>query len=326
MNSRNITWKKGFRKIPPSILSKITTIVTDSVCVECVKVIKKMDVLSGKYKHLGFEFDDSVLHGQYGIVPDPSNGFASKYNTRTKVIIHKDQEKEQRHYSFEAPNFGDWSKGTHEVERTVWAYPRTILTPLFNSIIIEILEKSDIELKVKFSIDRLISKEDEFFERELLRDLNLLQENVGAVDVFSSATSYDEYLRTSQLDWEIFPVGTREDTIAIIRRKYRNISSNEERIINDRFDILKEFANELITGSGGMQRYFGAKIRDDLVVFENVRYGNALYILQEDWRELTQLSRIELMQKYNNRIIRITHSKNWKAQLRYQLGKLIMQH
>ena len=36
---------------------------------------------------------------------------------------------------------------------------------------------------------------------------------------------------------------------------------------------------EYLKGLGGNDHYIGAKYADDLVVFENMRHGNALYVL-----------------------------------------------
>lgn len=48
-----------------------------------------------------------------------------------------------------------------------------------------------------------------------------------------------------------------------------------------------------IAGTSGFARYFGEKLRDDLVAFENLHYGNALYVMYEDWVTLSHRSRTE---------------------------------
>ena len=56
---------------------------------------------------------------------------------------------------------------------------------------------------VKFSIEQTLSRRANDFETDLLYNLNLLQENVGAVDVFPSAASLADYTNTVQIDWDI---------------------------------------------------------------------------------------------------------------------------
>jgi len=57
----------------------------------------------------------------------------------------------------------------------------------------------------------------------------------------------------------------------------------------------------------------GAKFGDDFVVFENVRYGNALYIMFEQWQTLSQRSRIELLRSgVSDEFQRIEHREGWE--------------
>lgn len=54
-------------------------------------------------------------------------------------------------------------------------------------------------------------------------------------------------------------------------------------------------------------------LEDDLVVFENIEYGNAIYILYDDWDEISKLSRIDLLSgRAGSNFDRIIHSGNWK--------------
>ena len=59
---------------------------------------------------------------------------------------------------------------------------------------------------------------------------------------------------------------------------------------------------------------------DDLVVFENIDYGNAIYVMYEDWQELSQKSRVELRASQDN-FTRIQHTKHWKYRLRAEIKK-----
>ena len=65
-----------------------------------------------------------------------------------------------------------------------------------------------------------------------------------------------------------------------------------------------------------MRRYFGVKFSDRLVAFENTTYGNALYILFENWRELSRLSRLEIQNRPSDQYIRVEHRGNWKEKVK----------
>lgn len=66
-------------------------------------------------------------------------------------------------------------------------------------------------------------------------------------------------------------------------------------------------------------------LEDDLVVFENIEYGNAIYILYDDWDEISKLSRIDLLSgRAGSNFDRIIHSGNWKEEVRKKLLLEIM--
>ena len=152
----------------------------------------------------------------------------------------------------------------------------------------------------------------ESFEEDLLRDLNLLQENCGSSFVYAQTTDSQEYLNDLQLEWEILPPGTRDE---IIRFFFKGTvaTREEERELSDRYDVISRlYPISYIKGRSGMQRYFGAKFSDNLVAFENLKYGNAVYIFQHNWVTLSQLTRIELMKTHSGELIRIIHRDGWE--------------
>lgn len=71
----------------------------------------------------------------------------------------------------------------------------------------------------------------------------------------------------------------------------------------------------LVTGRSGFARYVGAQFAEDLVVFENIRYGNAAYIMFENRDQLSRRSRVDLVRS-DERFIRLAHTSGWKSKLR----------
>jgi hypothetical protein len=72
----------------------------------------------------------------------------------------------------------------------------------------------------------------------------------------------------------------------------------------------------LIIGRSGFARYFGALVADDLVVFENIEYGNAIYVMFEDWRETSQRDRLDLLRSGGAGFERIVHRPGWEGRMR----------
>ena len=49
------------------------------------------------------------------------------------------------------------------------------------------------------------------------------------------------------------------------------------------------------------------RLGERLVALENLDYGNALYIFEENWVQLTQLSRTELIRRHDPSLHRLPH-------------------
>jgi hypothetical protein len=157
---------------------------------------------------------------------------------------------------------------------------------------------------------------------DLFFNINLLQENVGAVDIAPSGATRADYLKTVFVDWEILPVGEREETIAKILSRYKSPSPEIRQKVQERYDLLAKLKPEnFVNGTSGLRRYFGAKFSDSLVVFENLDYGNAIYAMFEDWESLSKRSRIELLNGSRAGFERIVHTAGWQGRLKMLLKK-----
>src|SRR5262249_40708822 len=149
-------------------------------------------------------------------------------------------------------------------------------------------------LVFKFQVKAVLRPGSEGFDEDLLYALNLLQENVGAVNVFPADSTREDYLNTVTVGWEILPPGERDETILKILNRMRRPSDEAKERIAERYDALASLKPvDYIAGTSGFQRYFGARFAPNLVVFENLEYGNAIYVMFEDWEKLSQQSRLQ---------------------------------
>ena len=132
------------------------------------------------------------------VVPPAAVGSYSRYNREGREVVYKELPKELRTWSYEAPNYGDYSKGTHEIEFTREVYKRDFFAPKLMPIKIEqtaedVREQS---LVFRFEVAEVLDRQVEGFWDSLLFNLNLLQENTGNHGVFSTDASLDDYLKT----------------------------------------------------------------------------------------------------------------------------------
>lgn len=108
-----------------------------------------------------------------------------------------------------------------------------------------------------------------------------------------------------------------------ITKSLRNPSPKRQRENQKRGNILDSMhPTEYIRGKGMNSRYFGAKFGDNIVAFENMDYGNAVYILFDNWQEISQMSRIDIMKRHERDFIRVIHKKGWEKTLRRTINEL----
>jgi hypothetical protein len=177
----------------------------------------------------------------------------------------------------------------------------------------------DAKFGVVFSVDEVFSKQSSTFEDDLLFAVNLLQENTGVSGV--TGAENPEFVFTSQRHWDVFPPGQIEDLAARIQAGRGRNQPDLEKII-ERLELFEQFQPiEYLKGLGGNDHYIGAKYADNLVAFENMRHGNALYVLYDDWASLSQRPRSEILKLPSSKFDRIIHSEGWT----HRFAKL-MQH
>ncbi|MBB6020360.1 hypothetical protein HNR77_001421 [Paenibacillus sp. JGP012] len=311
-------WKKNFFKTPEDVQIKSKEMQSDIQTVSGVKKVLFSDVQSNLYQHLGITMVDDEIRVVSPILPLQSAGRYSGYNVNGRTIIRRDLPKVNKSYSVEVPNFGDWSKGSHDMSWTRQVFKRTHWLPTEIRIVVDILEKDDKFITFKFSLDRHIDRKHQSYEDDLLFHCNLLQENTGICDIFESNANDSDYTKTLYVNWELLPPGDQNiaRNVEYFISKFKDPSTQIIDTVTDRIRFFESLQPlQYIVGESKFSRYIGAMLKDDLVLLENVRYGNAVYIFQENWKDLSQLSRIELLHSQNKNFIRIVHRGNWKNRI-----------
>jgi hypothetical protein len=308
--------KKNLRLIPKSIRSRLVSFKGQPIVAAGSKVYSATELEAGVLKHLGVELANGELSSKESIVPPEESGKYSYRNVNGEEIIRRDLSKETHYNAVESPNWGDSYNGTHTVYLPYEKYPRDFIGPRFTQIKISASNPQNdrAHYAIVFEVDRVLDQKNEDFQDDILECLNLLQENVGFCGVQLSGATLAEHLQTLRVSWEVLPPGTREETLLRVFGG-KSPSPKEKAEVEERYDFLMSLRPEkLVYGTSGLERYFGALIQDDLIVFENVQYGNAIYVMFEDWKELSQRTRTELLSgRYGKNFQRITHGKGWKG-------------
>ncbi|MCD8445637.1 hypothetical protein [Tenacibaculum finnmarkense] len=309
--------KKNFRVTPEFIRNRINAIDSDNIIIATIIKVDKNQIEDLRFRNLNLQLNNNQISFNNQYIPENNIGSFSRKNIDGYKIVHKDQDKIRKSfYLGERPYYGDWSKGSFSLYATRKVYPSDNIPPRELSITTELLEETQNDFKIKVSVDIVLNRNDDNFDEELFFTINLLQENIHSVNVFSSLTTREEYLRTLSLTWDIFPPGERNEDLERIMRGSRNLTPERIEQIQNKYDYLINLNPvEIISGLSGMRKYFGAKFSENLVVFENLSYGNAIYVLFENWVELSQMSRTEIQTRPDNEYIRIKHTANWEQNL-----------
>jgi hypothetical protein len=307
--------RKNYKKIPRQILDRINAIDVDDVIVACVKRVAPEDVR--QYVHLNLQLQNGTLVLPPPTVPSETSGRYSHINVHGKEVVRRDLPKVLKTVTIDSPNWGDWSNGSHEVSWTREVYERGFIPPKELTLSVELVDTRDNgEFLVKFAIDQVLRKTADDIEDELLYNLNILQENVGAVSVFASTATLEDFRATIRLAWEILPPGTVDDTLKRILAGKPPVLVEKQSEMRERLQLLRQLKpRNYVAGTNEFLRYFGALFEDDLVVFENLNYGNAAYIMYENWEALSQRSRVDLLKGPRDGFHRVPHSDGWEDRL-----------
>jgi hypothetical protein len=315
---------KNFRQIPQLIIARLAELGNIPFRVGVVKRIPNPEIVAGNWTHVGIAASGGAVTFNSPILPNAGNGRTSSFNSLGKTMIRKDLPKEIRSIDLgERPIYGDWSNGGFDLTVNRECYRRDdIPAPR-----VAIESRSIVTEETGFGVtvvyictSRAHQAGSPSFERNLLHDLNLLQENIGNVDIIDAAATDDELLRRIYVNWEILPPGDRDATLAAILNIYRARNDDERRVIQERYQVLAQYEpDRWIVGQHQFSGYFGI-IRGNDVVLENVRYGNALYRMDvTEWEELSQHSRTNLLTHHSDHVQRVVHTPGWQGRLAHLL-------
>lgn len=114
------------------------------------------------------------------------------------------------------------------------------------------------------------------------------------------------------LNWEILPQGEKIWN-AFSQGITENLSDSERILMQERVSILEQFEpSNRYKGVGGYIDYVIFEYdENDTYILESIIYGNATYILKDDWKNVSKLTKKEII---NGDLAegRIVHNNRWK--------------
>lgn len=239
------------------------------------------------------------------IIPNVS-GTNSKLNVTTKEIIELPKVKEKVTHTLPY-DIRDWHGNPHSgvYNRTFIRWKRKKIG-CYNE-----------QLEIKQIIDdkyvistRLISHNEQ--KQTIKYLLNLMLEIGKAIELVDSKTV--PILKSKKVNWKILPPGNMpwDRYYELTKRKMQKYTQTEIKCIKERYDFLVSLdPKSIICGSDEFSGYFIAELNPNLYICESIFLGNAIYVLDKGWEEISKLTKKEII-KGNLSKKRIIHNGDWK--------------
>jgi hypothetical protein len=312
----------GFRRVPAWITTAIDAASSDVFEVAASRLFATTDDIV-ELAHLGVSANlGSVSLASESVLPQPTRGRWSRWNVEGRVVVLRDLPKIDKIFSWTSPNFGDPSKGYHTIIQSRQVWQRHIRFGQSIPIVLSLKADDDYSVRIVARVDRLFDRR-RLDGDDLLLAISLLQENFGAVNIRPSDRGVEEWAAAQAVKWELLPPGdgARVPTFDAVKRHFRLPDDDERtRIASERYrQIIAMNPSSTIVGSAGFARYLGFRFREDLIALENLDYGNAIYLMYNDWEDLSKRSRTELLASTDAHYDRIRHTAGWQERLRQRL-------
>lgn len=201
----------------------------------------------------------------------------------------------------------DWHGYYHYVDMPGKRYQRKhIDAPLQEISLITIGDKN-------YAISDLLSNSQE--GRDLIKHVvNLFLEIFGLCEILDKDKCPEvATAKLKRANWQIIPEG--EIVWEKVNQYAGNIQDASElvrQLQKHRFTtIIKYKPDEVYYGNGGFHGYLVFVFKKkNMVLMENMIYGNATYVFGDNWAELSKLSKAEIIQQ-NLQEKRLVHRENW---------------
>lgn len=251
------------------------------------------------------------------VLPPSDLGPICRYNAEGKFMIHKDRPMEtayrQVQWTWEQWA-GYWGTETQSkiVDVPYQRYPRTLVPP--PSVELSIVKNTQGQKYV------IAAKQTRDFKKpdDLLHTINVFLEIFGSCQILSENLEGYAIKNLRRLNWKILPPGkwpwkkVKKEVSPLIERA----SEKNQVVIRYRLEKITEYEPEFTAvGQAGFLGYliFGFP-QKNLYVLESLYTGNATYVFEEDWEQLSKLTKAEIIQG-NLQRDRIIHRDGWDGKI-----------
>lgn len=237
------------------------------------------------------------------------------FNVYGKEIINKN-EKEDRDI-YRPYHIMDWHGQYHDgiaYERRK-CYKREFINPYEMELII-VGQK-----ETKYVTNKEISKD----ANKLKFAMNLLLEIFGEFEIVYNEEKIN-YGKIKRLNWNVLPRGKYpwEKLYPYIKNNLDNMQETKAKIAKNNIEKITQFNPKFVAiGRSGFSGYiiYGFN-KENKVILESMEIDNATYVLNENWENISKLTKAEIL-KNNLHEKRIIHTKRWNEEIETVIKEML---
>lgn len=237
------------------------------------------------------------------------------FNVYGKEIINKN-EKEDRDI-YRPYHIMDWHGQYHDgiaYERRK-CYKREFINPYEMELII-VGQK-----ETKYVTNKEISKD----ANKLKFAMNLLLEIFGEFEIVYNEEKIN-YGKIKRLNWNVLPRGKYpwEKLYPYIKNNLDNMQETKAKIAKNNIEKITQYNPKFVAiGRSGFSGYiiYGFN-KENKVILESMEIDNATYVLNENWENISKLTKAEIL-KNNLHEKRIIHTKRWNEEIETVIKEML---
>lgn len=252
-------------------------------------------------------FDGMPAEGD-SILP-ASSGPATLFNAHGKEIVRRDLPMETSSRMINT-SWKDWHGQTHYgiQTREYDAYPRDLISPP-GEFLIAARKDGDMILS-----SRILRRDEP--EADIVNLLNIFLELFPTFEIVQP--NFATPVRVQKLSWKILPQGQYPFDRArqALEEYFQKLNEDDRAIAMDRIRTITHHNPDFVAvGIGGFSDYvvFGFT-QNRRYVLESPNTGNATYIFRDEWEQISQLSKRDILQG-NLQEERLIHNGRWARAL-----------
>lgn len=234
-------------------------------------------------------------------------GSATRRNSNGYDIIFKNKPKELFIISFMAPG---WHDTYHPVHIERWRYPRKHIAGY--ELELTLMVKEGKRYVVSPELIHLTSEAD-----KNKHALNLFLELFGRFDFLNKdMEAIFREMKMVSVNWTLLPIGEYPFS-RLEKEGYLSKGQIKKKEYRHTDEVIRSYhPAQCVVGNGGFRGYIAFVFPDrNLTLLEHFEKGNATYVFDLDWAELSKKTKAEILNQ-NLEIARIIHTDNWEWKVR----------